>query len=327
MTPVRMEWESRLGRRLRVRDLYILTTVVRHGSMAKAARELAMSQPAVSGAIANLEHILGVTLLDRSPRGVEPTIFTDALLRRSNVIFDELKQSVRDVEFLADPTAGQLAIGSAESIAGAVLPRIVELFHQKYPRVVLSVEGVPSPSISSPGLRQRRYELILSRWHPVEVPVDDLAMEMLFEEPFVVAASPDSRWARRRKISLSELVDEPWILPPRGTWNYEVVAREFRAGNFGEPKVAMTTFISHLNTHLVRNGPYLTVHPQSWALYNKLAVLSVDVPRVPIPVAIVTLKDRSLSPMAERFAECAREATAILQKPRWPKPASVPMST
>ena len=109
MAPVRMEWESRLGRRLRVRDLYILTTVVRHGSMAKAARELAMSQPAVSGAIANLEHILGVTLLDRSPRGVEPTI-TDALLRRSNVIFDELKQSVRDVEFLADPTAGQLAM-------------------------------------------------------------------------------------------------------------------------------------------------------------------------------------------------------------------------
>jgi DNA-binding transcriptional LysR family regulator len=327
MTPVRMEWESRLGRRLRVRDLYILTTVVRHGSMAKAARELAMSQPAVSGAIANLEHILGVTLLDRSPRGVEPTIFTDALLRRSNVIFDELKQSVRDVEFLADPTAGQLAIGSAESIAGAVLPRIVELFHQKYPRVVLSVEGVPSPSISSPGLRQRRYELILSRWHPVEVPVDDLAMEMLFEEPFVVAASPDSRWARRRKISLLEFVDQPWILPPRGTWNYEVVAREFRARDFGEPKVAMTTFVSHLNAHLVRNGPYLTVHPHSWALYNKLAVLSVDVPRVPIPVAIVTLKDRSLSPIAERFAECAREATAMLKRPRGQKSCSASTST
>jgi DNA-binding transcriptional LysR family regulator len=326
MAPVRMEWESRLGRRLRVRDLYILTTVVRHGSMAKAARELEMSQPAVSEAIANLEHILRVTLLDRSPRGVEPTIYTEALLRRTNVIFDELKQSVRDVEFLADPTAGELAIGSAESIAGAVLPRVVEQFHQKYPRVALRVEGVPSPSITYPGLRQRRFELMLSRWHPVEVPVDDLAVDVLFEEPFVVTASPDSRWAHRRKISLSELVDEPWILPRPGTWNYDVVAREFRARDLGEPKVAMTTFIGQLNAHLVRNGPYLTVHPYSWALYNRLAVLSVDIPRVSIPVAIITLKDRSLSPIAQRFAECAREATAILKMRRGQKPNSASTS-
>jgi molybdenum-dependent DNA-binding transcriptional regulator ModE len=58
MTAVTMEWESRLGHRLRIRDLYILSTVVKSGSMAKAARQLAMSQPAVSEAIANLESIL-----------------------------------------------------------------------------------------------------------------------------------------------------------------------------------------------------------------------------------------------------------------------------
>jgi len=79
MAKVTMEWESRLGRRLRVRDLYILSAVARSGSMAKAARELAMSQPAVSEAIANLEHILAVRLLDRSPRGVEPTITRELL--------------------------------------------------------------------------------------------------------------------------------------------------------------------------------------------------------------------------------------------------------
>jgi molybdenum-dependent DNA-binding transcriptional regulator ModE len=62
MAKVTMEWESRLGRRLRVRDLYILSTVAKSRSMAKAARELAMSQPAVSEAIANLEHILAVRL-------------------------------------------------------------------------------------------------------------------------------------------------------------------------------------------------------------------------------------------------------------------------
>ena len=69
MPAVTMEWESRLGRRLRVRDLYVLSAVVRAGSMAKAARALSMSQPAVSEAVANLEHLLGVRLLDRGPHG------------------------------------------------------------------------------------------------------------------------------------------------------------------------------------------------------------------------------------------------------------------
>ena len=77
-----MEWERRIGRRLRLRDLYILSTVVQWGSMAKAAEHLAVSQPAVSDAIANLETALAVRLLDRSPRGVEPTIYAEALLKR-----------------------------------------------------------------------------------------------------------------------------------------------------------------------------------------------------------------------------------------------------
>src|ERR1700741_5680986 len=97
---ITMEWESRLGRRLRVRDLYILSVVVKSGGMAKAARQLAMTQPAVSAAIANLEHMLGVRLLDRSPRGIEPTIYADAVLKRCVTVFDELKQTVKEVAYL-----------------------------------------------------------------------------------------------------------------------------------------------------------------------------------------------------------------------------------
>src|SRR5215813_9404995 len=115
MTQVTMEGESSLGRRLRVRDLYILAAVVETGGMAKAARRLAMTQPSVSAAIANLEHMLGVRLLDRSPRGIEPTIYAEAMLKRSIAVFDELKQSVKDVAFLADPTSGELRIGCPES--------------------------------------------------------------------------------------------------------------------------------------------------------------------------------------------------------------------
>src|ERR1700704_2296769 len=163
MTSVTMEWESRLGRRLRVRDLYILSTVVKSGGMAKAARQLAMTQPAVSIAIANLEHMLGVRLLDRSPRGVEPTIFADAMLKRSVAVFDELRESVKDVESLANPAVGELRIGSPESISATVLPKFIEQFSKKYPKVTVHLFEVPSPAIKHHGLRDRQYDVLFTR--------------------------------------------------------------------------------------------------------------------------------------------------------------------
>src|ERR1700733_4260914 len=139
MTSVTMEWESRLGRRLRVRDLYILSTVVQTGGMAKAARQLAMTQPFVSAAIGNLEHMLGVRLLDRSPRGIEPTIYAEAMLKRSHAVFDELTQSVKDVESLADPTVGELRIGCPEMFIATLLVPIIEQFSARYPKVMVHV--------------------------------------------------------------------------------------------------------------------------------------------------------------------------------------------
>src|SRR5687767_15792267 len=104
MESLTKHWESRIGRRMRLRDLHILFAVVQWGSMAKAATHLAMSQPAVSEAIANLEAALRVRLLDRSSRGVEPTLYAHALLKRGNVVFDELRLGISDIELLADPT-------------------------------------------------------------------------------------------------------------------------------------------------------------------------------------------------------------------------------
>ena len=100
----------------------------------KGGRELGVSQPTVSEIIADLEHTFGVRLLDRLRAGVEPTIYGSALLKRGIAAFDELKQSTRDIEFLADPSVGELKIGCAESIAAAVLPKILERFNQQYPR-------------------------------------------------------------------------------------------------------------------------------------------------------------------------------------------------
>jgi DNA-binding transcriptional LysR family regulator len=116
-----------IGRRLRLRDLHVFFTVVRCGSMAKAAVALRISQPSISIQIGDLEHALGVRLFDRTPRGVELTSYGEALLRRGQAAFDELKQGIRDIDFLADPTAGEVRLGCSEPIRPGLLPPIVEL--------------------------------------------------------------------------------------------------------------------------------------------------------------------------------------------------------
>jgi DNA-binding transcriptional LysR family regulator len=96
-----MDETERIERRLKLHDLRVLMSVVDLGSMAKAAEHLATSQPAVSRAIADLEYSLGVRLLDRGPRGVVPTSYGRALIKRSVAAFDELRLGVKDLEFLA----------------------------------------------------------------------------------------------------------------------------------------------------------------------------------------------------------------------------------
>ena len=85
-----MQWEDRIGRRIKFRDLHVALAVAQSGSMLKAAETLAISQPVVSRVIADLEQALGVRLFDRSRKGVEPTASGRALLNRGRAAFDEL---------------------------------------------------------------------------------------------------------------------------------------------------------------------------------------------------------------------------------------------
>ncbi len=311
-----IDWQSRIGRRLGMRDLYVFVTVVQRGSMAKAAQQLNVTQPAVSKAIGDLEHTLGVRLLDRRPQGVEPTMYGRALLKRSNAVFDELKQSIRDIEFLADPTVGEVRFGCHDSIAAAILPPIMKRFSHQYPGVVLRMEviGVVGAMPELPSLRQRLIGFAIFR---LSTPLagqqimDELHVEILFNDQLVVAAGRHSRWARRRKIDLSELIAEPWILSGPNSWNYIELAEACRARGIDMPKTRLETISTAARVSLLATGPYIGTFPSlSMRLYAdrfSLVTLPVALPIRPWPVALVTLKNRTLSPVVERFLECTRE--------------------
>src|SRR3954469_7527156 len=155
--------EDRIGRRLRFRDLQVFLAVARTRSMAKAAAQLGVTQPSVSEVIAGLEEMFAVRLFDRGSRGVELTKSGGILLKRSVAVFDELKQSVLDLEFLADPTVGELKIGCPESIL-LILAPMMEQFCRNHPRVVVNVDQVDNRTLELPALRNRENDLVLGHF-------------------------------------------------------------------------------------------------------------------------------------------------------------------
>src|SRR5690348_12068800 len=112
-----MQISDRIGSRMKLQDLHVLMTVAQAGSMGKAARILNTTQPNVSRAIGDLERALGVHLLDRHQRGVEPTECGRALLNCGATVFDDLRQGVKHIEYLSDPTAGEVRIGTTAFLA------------------------------------------------------------------------------------------------------------------------------------------------------------------------------------------------------------------
>jgi DNA-binding transcriptional LysR family regulator len=310
------DWDDRIGRRLRLRDLRVLFEVMQSGTLAKAALQLRVSQPAVSQVIADLEHALGVKLFDRSSRGVEPTLYARALLTRGRAAFDELRQGIRDIEFLANPTAGELTIAYPESLSLTVLPQIIERFSEQHPRVVIRGDIVAAPSYRFPGLRDRTHDLILSPSPPDDYPVDDLNVEVLFDDPWVVVAGMNSQWAQRRKVELHELIDEPWLLTPPETDSRKNLEQAFKARGLRAPAGGMVTYSVHLRAKLASRGRFITVVPKSLLRRDneeyRLKMLPVDVPPRSFLVTIMTLKNRTLSPVVGRFIECAREVSRAL---------------
>lgn len=276
--------------------------------MAKAAHHLAVTQPAISKSIADLEHTLDVRLLDRNPHGVEVTLYGSVLVRRALAAFDELRQCVGEIKFLADPTAGEVRIGCNESLSAALLPAVIEGLSEQYPGITVHVAQMSRPiTVEIRELRNRRVDLIIGRGI-FPIPEDDLNSEILFEEPLIVVAGAQSAWARRRKV---ELAGEKWILYPPDNAPGLLVEGAFQALGLEVPQASLTTMSFHLREMLLMTGDYLTVVPA--CMLRVLNAKQLTVKRLPIdlgvqtrPVAIFTLRNRTLSPVAELFLQSVR---------------------
>jgi DNA-binding transcriptional LysR family regulator len=286
--------------------------------MGKAASELAVSQPAVSKAIADLEEALGVHLLDRSPLGIEPTIFGRALLKCGVAVFDDLRQGVKEIEFLTDPSAGELTIGCSEPLAGGFVAVVIEHLSTRHPKAAFNVFAADPTMLYDRALRQRSIELAVIPMTGLR-PEQDTNAEIIFDDRHVVLAGAQSKWTRRREISLADLMDEPWVLPPWETAVGSYIAGAFRTAGLEPPRAQVLSLSIPLHQHLLATGRFLTTLPLSMLVHSphlSFKRIPVEFPAHPRPIGIVILRNRILSPLARLFIDGAREVGRSLEKRR-----------
>jgi DNA-binding transcriptional LysR family regulator len=296
-------------RRLKLRQLEIYSAVVDCKSMGRAAQQLSVSQPVISKSVADLERTLGVPLLDRSTRGVEPTRYGEALLRWSGAVFDDLGQAVNEIGLLSDPAGGELRIGCTGAMIEGFLPAILTRLRARYPRLAFDITEASATDVLYRRLRDRDIDLIIGRIGLREQD-DEFAFDILFDEPLLVVAGMRNPLARRRRLALRDLMDEPWLLPPRGTAASSVIAETFAVSGLQTPRSGVIYGSTHMHASLVANGPFVAMAPAcmvQFAVPRQMKALPVSLPDLSRPVGIVTVKGRMMSSTARRFIQCARE--------------------
>ena len=304
-----MQLSDRIGRRMKLQDLHVLMAVVQAGSMNKAAALLNTGQSAVSRSIAELEHAVGVRLVERTPRGVEPTQSGRALLGGGAAVFDDLRQAVKHIEFLADPTAGEVRIGCTPLLAASFLSAVIDRLSRRHPRMLFRLVTGYVETLRRE-LTARNVDVVVARRFG-SIADEQLAFEFLFDDPSVVAAGVQSPWARRRRIEFAELLRGAWVLPPPGSEIAAIAREAFRANGVDYPRTAVITDSPHARMSLLATGRFVTILPASAlkfpAMCPEIKVLPRHLPKAGAPSGIVTLKTRALSPVAQLFIDCARE--------------------
>ena len=302
--------------RLKLRDLQMLQALAEAGSMAAAAEQLALSQPAISKAMSEMEHDLGAQLLDRSSRGVVLTESGRVLLERGRVILDEVRLGITEIDHLSDPTQGDVRIGTGDP-ATVVLSEIINALSRRYPRITYQIQ-VAEPTTLMRGLRDRKLDVLVTRWVATGDD-DDMKAEILYQSPLVVMADHRHRLLRRKPISLADLMNEPWIHSPSDSLLGRSVNAVFSRNKLVFPAAAVTTSSIYMRLNLLATGRFLSILPVTMLRHPSnrawLRALPIDLGDETGSAACITLKKRRPAGAVMLFVE---ESRAVCKTAFWP---------
>jgi DNA-binding transcriptional LysR family regulator len=238
------------------------------------------------------------------------------VLNRGLAVFDELSGSVKDIKFLSDPMAGELRVGSNQAIAGGLLTAVLDRLSSQRPRVAIQVKLGDAATLHYHDLRERSVDVLFGRVVESEQAEDDVTAEVLFEDHLYIVAGNGNPWTRRRNVALKDLIDEPWTMPPLDSYAGSLIADAFRASGLKVPHITVAGYGIQLQSALLGTGRFLSALPGSFLRFSGkqlgLKPLPVALQVPPRPVGVVTLKNRTLSPLVALFIEHARSLSKPL---------------
>jgi DNA-binding transcriptional LysR family regulator len=294
-----------------LRLLRYFVACVENKTMHAAAEAVHVSQPALSKAIHSLEAELGVTLLDRRPRGVVPTRYGETLFRYAKMIDSEVRRAVAEIDAMRGLTRGTIVIGvipTMSNVMGEVARRVMETL----PGLKLKLKIAFSAELTASLLDGELDTALLL------LPADTAALGLTFE-PLVqtgprVAARPGHPLDGRTQLSLADLAAYPWLIPDYPPSHREIINRAFLDAGVPPPQSAIEVSTVILFDSVVQHTDLITVVPSTLlnARPSGLVPLDVDFAFPPEQVGLAYRQNSSLLPGARAVMAFIREQCADL---------------
>ncbi|MCB1677053.1 MAG: LysR family transcriptional regulator [Halioglobus sp.] len=292
------------------RRLRHFLAIYNSGSLGQAAEEIHITQPALSKSLHQLEDEMGVQLFERTPSGVVPTVYGQALSGHVRIIEAEFRSAEAEIASLRGATKGHLHIGVGPSMAPHLMPQVSLRVSEQKPGITMTiVEGLSSDHI--PALRRGDLDLAVGTW-PATNDKDLVSENLLTDRVAILASSKHPLCGKR--VTLPDLLDYPWILPPHTQrWRNRLDEILLEQGHdLPEPK--MTTNSPTLLRSVLMKHNYLSFLPTlcleddlKAGLICPLEVEGVD---EPIDVMLTYRKRSVVSPVCHAFVEILREVTS-----------------
>jgi DNA-binding transcriptional LysR family regulator len=301
-----------LPRHLKMRELRVFLSVMEHGSFRKAASALHVTQPAVTKAIADLENLLGFKLFDRNAVGAEATIYGQSFARFAGAIFGEMKCAADELETISSGSKGTLRIGTVPMPASGILPVAIQHLINEHPGIFVSVIEA-SEDVLADALHRRELDIVLSRLSLFRK-TDEFHLEPLFEDSLCVLAAKDHPLAKQMMLTWDDLLNKPWVMPPDQSLFKKHIQHVLNLAGFEAPKESVKSASIHIMYGMVIHAGMMTFAAKSQFDFSPmkevLVKLPIDLPEISESIGAVSLRDRTLHPLANLLIYKIRRLTS-----------------
>ncbi len=301
-----------LKARLKTRQLLLLIALDDYRNIHRAAEELHMTQPAASKQIKDQEEMLEVRLFERLPRGMEPTIYGETMIRHARMALTSLALAHDDLVALKAGLSGQVEVGVIMSPAMALLPRAIARIKEQAPLLRIGVHLEPS-NVLLDKLQRGTLDFMIGRILEKE-DSSGLVYEELTEEPACAVVRPGHALLEAKDLRLEDIADQPWILPPPGSILRHRFDMMFRRAGLQPPVNVVDTTALLLITTLLQQTDSLHVMPQEVAQYyaslNVMRILPIELPCKMDAFGIIRQQDHLLAPGADLLLKQVRLAAS-----------------